>query len=120
MMDKRLKQTLLYDFYGELLTDKQKQICERYFLEDLSLGEISEELQISRQGVHDAVKRSEKQLNHYEDNLKLVERFIMHKKKVKNIIDIVDSLKDNRSYEETMLEQLNAIRALANDVLENY
>ncbi|WP_105615892.1 putative DNA-binding protein [Vallitalea okinawensis] len=119
-MDKILEVTLLYDFYGELLTVKQKKICELYFLDDLSLSEVSEHLNISRQGVHDALKRSEKQLHHYEEKLKLVHRFVKQKKNVENIIDIVDSLKDNRNNGRAVLEKLEAIQALANDVLENY
>ena len=56
-MDKRYEQTLLLDYYGELLTEKQRAICQMYLLEDWSLGEISEELNISRQGVSDALHR---------------------------------------------------------------
>lgn len=119
-MNKRFEQTLLYDFYGELLTDKQKLVCERYYLEDLSLGEISEELEISRQGVHDALKRSEKLLFKYEEKLKLVERFMSHKNNVEKIIDILDSLKDNSTYEEATLVKIDTIRVLAKEVLENY
>ena len=54
-MDELLKQALLYDFYGELLTDHQKEIYEQFILEDLSLGEIARDAGISRQGVHDLV-----------------------------------------------------------------
>ena len=52
-----LEQALLFDFYGELLTEHQKEIYEQFVLEDLSLGEIAREAGISRQGVHDLVKR---------------------------------------------------------------
>lgn len=75
-MDKILEHTLLFDFYGELLTDKQKNIYERYYHDDLSLAEISDEVGISRQGVHDALKKCDKQLHKFEDKLGLVERFI--------------------------------------------
>lgn len=117
---KILELTLLYDFYGELLTDKQKKICELYYLDDLSLGEISEQQGISRQGVHDTLKRSEKQLYHYEEKLKLVNRFLQSKKNVENIIDIIDSLKDNRYDKGMELEKLQQLRKLATDILENY
>ncbi len=61
-MDDFLKQTLLYDFYGELLTSHQKEIYEQSVLEDLSLGEIAQAAGISRQGVHDLVKRCDRTL----------------------------------------------------------
>ena len=75
-MDDFLKQTLLYDFYGELLTSHQKEIYEQSVLEDLSLSEIAQAAGISRQGVHDLVKRCDKTLQGYEDKLHLVEKFL--------------------------------------------
>ena len=71
-MNEILEQTLLYDFYGELLTDYQKEIYEQFVLEDLSLSEIAEQAGISRQGVHDLVKRCQKTLEGYEAKLHLV------------------------------------------------
>ena len=61
-MEKILEQSLLFDFYGELLTSHQKAIYEDFVLNDLSLGEIAQERQISRQGVYDIVRRCNKQL----------------------------------------------------------
>ena len=66
-MNEILEQTLLYDFYGELLTEHQKEIYEQFVLDDLSLGEIAEAKGISRQGVHDLIKRCNKTLESYED-----------------------------------------------------
>ena len=57
-MEKFVERTLLYDFYGELLTKRQQQIYESVVLEDYSLSEVAEELNISRQGVHDMVRRA--------------------------------------------------------------
>ena len=59
-MNEILKQALLYDFYGELLNEHQKEIYEQFVLEDLSLSEIAQGAGISRQGVHDLVKRCQK------------------------------------------------------------
>ena len=73
-MDKILEQTLLYDFYGELLTDHQKQIYEDVVLNDYSFSEVAEEKGISRQGVHDLIKRCNKILQEYESKLHLVDR----------------------------------------------
>ena len=66
-MDDILQLTLLYDFYGELLTEKQKQVYELHYQNDLSLTEIGEELSISRQAVRDQLKRTEKILLDYEE-----------------------------------------------------
>ena len=74
-MDKIVEQGLLYDFYGELLTDHQKQVYEDAVYHDMSLSEIAEEQGISRQGVHDLIKRCNKILADYESKLHLVEKF---------------------------------------------
>lgn len=75
-MNKIYEQTLLFDFYGELLTEKQREICRMHLQEDLSLGEISDELGISRQGVSDAVHRALKALDNMEQKLHMCERFL--------------------------------------------
>ena len=75
-MDEILKQSLLYDFYGELLTEHQKEIYEQFIVEDLSLSEIAKDAGISRQGVHDLIKRCDKILEGYEAKLHLVEKFL--------------------------------------------
>lgn len=74
--------SLLFDFYGEMLGDHKKKIFEDYVLNDLSLAEIAEEEGISRQGVHDVVKRCTKQLKEYEAALHLVEKFQNMKNKL--------------------------------------
>lgn len=84
-MEKIVEQTLLYDFYGELLTEHQRQIYEDVVLHDFSLSEIAQSLGISRQGVHDNVKRCHKILKDYEDKLHLVEKFVHIKEKVNQI-----------------------------------
>ena len=74
-MEKIARQGLLYDFYGALLTEHQRNIYEDVVLYDLSLSEIAQEQGISRQGVHDLVKRCDKILEGYEEKLHLVEKF---------------------------------------------
>ena len=93
-MESFVKQTLLYDFYGELLTDRQKQVYESVVLYDNSLGEAAEELGISRQGVHDMVKRCHGILEGYEEKLHLVERFLRIRSQVKEIEKLALSLPD--------------------------
>ncbi len=89
-MEKIYQETLLYDFYGELLTDRQKEIFEEVVLHDLSLGETAEEYGISRQGVHDMIRRCTKILNGYEEKLHLVAKFLDLKEKVERIQELTD------------------------------
>lgn len=84
-MEKIVEQGLLYDFYGELLTKRQRQIYEGVVYENLSLGEIAQEEGISRQAVHDIVKRCDKTLKGYEDKLRLVAKFASIKDKISKI-----------------------------------
>ena len=72
-MEKIVEQGMLYDFYGELLTPHQRKIYEDVVFNDMSLSEIAEKQGISRQGVHDLVKRCDKTLAEYESKLKLSE-----------------------------------------------
>ncbi len=82
--------SLLYDFYGEMLGDHKKKIFEDYVLNDLSLAEIAEEEGISRQGVHDVVKRCTRQLKEYEAALHLVEKFQNMKEKLTKAATLLD------------------------------
>ena len=68
-MEKFVEQTLLYDFYGELLTERQQQVYESVVLEDYSLSDVAEDLGISRQGVHDIIKRCNHTLEEYESDI---------------------------------------------------
>ena len=102
-MENIVIQGLLYDFYGELLTPHQRQIYEDAVYQDMSLSEIAQEHGISRQGVHDLIKRCDKQLVAYENKLHLLERFSRIKKMVEQI--------------ESRTEQ-EAIKVLAAQILE--
>ena len=90
-MEKFVEKTLLYDFYGELLTKKQQEIYESVVLEDYSLSEVAEDMGISRQGVHDMIKRCNKALEEYEDKLHLVEKFINIRQQVQQIRKLADT-----------------------------
>lgn len=87
-MEKIGRQVFLYDFYGELLTEHQKSVYEDVVLNDLSLSEIAQERGISRQGVHDLIKRCDRILNSYEEKLHLVERFIRTRDDVTRIWEL--------------------------------
>ena len=84
-MDEKLKQAYLFDFYGELLNEHQSRIYDEFVFQDLSLGEIASEEGISRQGVADMVKRCQNKLEHYEEKLHLVEKFLAIKDDVETI-----------------------------------
>ena len=93
---KSFEDSLLLDFYGNLLTDKMRATLDMYLNDDLSLAEIAEEEEISRQGVHDKVKRALVQLKDYEDKLGLVKRFLEQKESVSEAIALID----NKKYED--------------------
>lgn len=84
-MEKIVEQGLLYDFYGELLTEHQRRIYEDVVFNDMSLSEIAEEQGISRQGVHDLVRRCDRALLGYEQKLHLMEKFIRIRETVAEI-----------------------------------
>lgn len=108
MVDKFSEIILLLDFYGNLLTEKQRLIMSYHFEEDMSLSEISEQLDISRQAVHDIIKRSEKSLRDYENELKLVGRFMLQKQKLMQIKDLL--VKNNKNVEiENAIELINEL-----------
>ena len=102
-MEGFVRQSLLYDFYGDLLTDHQKEIYESYVLENLSLGEIAAIAGISRQGVHDTIKRCNFLLEGYEEKLGLVERFLKIKAQVGELLKC---------------SEMESVREIANRILE--
>ena len=92
-MEGFVERSLLYDFYGDLLTEHQKEVYEGYVLDNLSLAEIAAETKISRQGVHDIIKRCDQALYGYENKLHLVKRF-------SEIKDMVQSIENCKKLEE--------------------
>lgn len=97
---KNLTVTMLMDFYGQLLTDKQLAALDMYYNEDLSLSEIAEEAGISRQGVRDNIKRGERLLNEYENKLGLARRFVRISNGIAEMNTIIDSLKTDGSEDQ--------------------
>ena len=107
------KISLLYDFYGRLLTEKQRQVMELYHEENLSLAEIAEEFGISRQGVADMVKRCDKKLRDYEDKLHLVDKFISIKSDVEKIKELAVEFKETND-----ILIMNEIELISNQIIE--
>lgn len=119
LLDKRLQLTLLFDFYGELLTYKQRMVYEMYYQNDLSLSEIGEELHISRQAVQDQLKRSENILEGYESKLRLLERFLEHQKSVKAIMEILDTLEESESQlPASWIYSIEKVKKIAGEMLK--
>lgn len=92
-MEKIVQQAFLYDFYGVLLTEHQRRIYEDVVFNDMSLSEIAEEQGISRQGVHDLIRRCDRILAGYEEKLKLVEKFRRTKEMISQIQSLADEFK---------------------------
>jgi len=99
-MDRIYEQTMLFDFYGELLTEHQRAVYADAVYNDLSLGEIAEERGISRQGVHDLIKRCDRILREYESRLHLVERFARAKETVRKIQELSATDKGESAWAE--------------------
>jgi predicted DNA-binding protein YlxM (UPF0122 family) len=117
-MEKIVKQALLYDFYGELLTPHQREIYEAAIGEDMSLGEIADEQSISRQGVHDVIKRCDRILQGYEDTLHMIERFRITQEKISKIKTLTDIPVPNDLTYKDILERLEKIRQLSDELCD--
>lgn len=83
---------LLFDYYGQFLTAKQREVMHLYFENDYSLSEIAEELHVSRQAVHDMIKKSKKTLYEYEERLGLALKLSSKDEAIEKIKDITDEL----------------------------
>ncbi len=90
---------LLFDFYGQLLTEKQRKFLDLYYGHDLSLGEIAENYGVSRQAVYDSLKRSEKVLNEFEDKLGLVTRFLEQREKLSQVARLLEESRAGGGFE---------------------
>ncbi len=105
-LNANLKMSRLLDFYGNLLSGRSYEICCMYFNDDLSLAEIAEEVGITRQGVREAVKKGEAQLNMFEEKLGLLKKFEEMQSDVQKILELVKR-KEPLFVEET--EQIDEI-----------
>ena len=107
-IDDVIQTSLLYDFYGSLLTDRQREVMELYYGENLSLSEIAAEFSISRQGVHDMIRRCNRTLEEYEEKLHLVEKFLNIRSQVMKIHELADKYhaEDIAAISKVILEEL--------------
>lgn len=112
-MEQILEHTLLYDFYGELLTAHQKSIYEDVYFNDLSYSELASQLGVSRQSVHELIKRCNKILQDYEDKLHLVEKFLQVRIRVASIEALAAEFEKNADK-----QLLCQIRQLSKEIMD--
>lgn len=118
-MDRILEKSLLFDFYGELLTRHQKEVYSEYIQEDVSVSEIAQLHGISRQGAHDLIRRCENLLSGYEDRLHLVDHYLKIKKLVKEIHKSAEEISQCADPAE-IRDKMSQITEITNDILEQY
>lgn len=116
MKNQAYRMSMLFDFYGDLLTERQREFYDLYYNEDLSLAEIAENYGISRQGVRDVIVRAEATMSEIEEKTHIIRRFHQSKAAIAAIDAAADRLLDavdRRSYSDAMLD------GLAREIKEN-
>ncbi|MBR5128527.1 MAG: YlxM family DNA-binding protein [Firmicutes bacterium] len=111
VVDEIAKASLLYDFYGALLTEKQRQVMALYHEENLSLSEIAGEFNISRQAVHDTLKKAELALEDYENKLNLIDKLVKTEEAI-NKIDIEIEKIAAETKDSQTVERLGKIKSI--------
>ena len=108
MKNQTYRMTMLFDFYGELLTDRQKEFFDLYYNEDLSLAEIAENYGISRQGVRDVIVRAEASMTEIEDRTGLIRRFLRQRDAVTSIEEAAREIEriNLHQYDNTQISAL--------------
>ena len=121
-MAKNLEISFLLDFYGDMLTDKQRDVVELYYNDDLSLAEIAENEGITRQGVRDSIKRAESQLLEMEERLGLARRFREMREGLDSIRDAAREIQELNSrfgYSREIQERAERIEKLSQKMAED-
>lgn len=110
---KNLKIPYLLDFYGNMFSEKQREILEMYYQEDMSLSEIASVTGMTRQGVYDNIKRGEKEILSLEDKLNLMDRFLGISSSLDNIASQIspEKLLSKEDYEK-IISDINSIKAM--------
>src|SRR5690554_1277672 len=110
MLDKVIEIGILFDFYGELLTEKQQKAIRLYYYQDLSLSEIAERLEISRQGVYDHLQRGEEILREYEKKLGLINRYKLLKRELEELEEEVKEYKMDHTVKSRLIKRVERIK----------
>ena len=106
-LEKTTRMNFLFDFYQALLTEKQRSYMEYYYLDDLSLGEIAEEYEISRQAVYDNIRRTGAMLEEYERKLRLFEKF-QHRQEI--VAEMAEIVKTGNADSAGLLELIDRLK----------
>ena len=111
MKNQTYRMTMLFDFYGEVLTERQKEFYQLYYDEDLSLAEIAENYDISRQGVRDVIVRAEAYMTEIEDKTGLVRRFMQMTPHLERMEQAAHELRklNARRYEDNRIDELSSV-----------
>ena len=118
-MEKLAEMALLADFYGPLLTEKQQNVLDLHYQQDLTLAEIAEVEHISRQAIHDLLKRTERILTEYEDKLGLVQRFWTEREKLLEVQALLKGLNEQDYSTRGAWERHQQISIMIEDVFIN-
>ena len=126
-MDDRIRQTLLYDFYGELLSEHQKAVFSAAVFDDMSYSELADEFNCTRQAAFDIVRRINHKLEGYEEKLGLLSRFETAKNKMNEMTDLVKEMKDmisskdlDNKTEKELLSGLTSISDLSDEIFDRF
>lgn len=109
MLEKTTRMNLLYDFYGALLTGRQREFMELYYYDDLSLAEIAEQFSVSRQAVHDNIRRAETQLLEYEQKLRLLEKYESRLKLEQEAVQLIEGLSAGNGQKQLLLQVVHLL-----------
>ncbi len=115
-MDRIAEESLLYDFYGSLLTERQREATRLYHEENYSLSEIAAEFGISRQGVHDALKTAEKSLAEYEEKLGLVRRFAETGRILSDARERLERAAEKSAGNEALVSEIDAVKDMLAEI----
>src|SRR5690625_1883045 len=121
MVEKLVEVGILFYFYGKLLSKRQYLVVDLFYIHDLSLAEIGEELGITRQGVYDALKRAEIKLYQYEDRLGLVNKFRNNHNQMEEILKITEEIKAlaKKEANSLVIDKINLIENKVAKILKN-
>lgn len=108
-MEQRVELNYLMDFYGPLLTENRREVMRLYCDEDLSLAEIADQLEITRQGVSDAVNKARRQLNDFESKLGLVARYIALEEQAQACLEALDEISVDGASRDAMARARQAL-----------
>ena len=117
-MEEILEVSMLLDFYGQLITKRQYEILDLHYNNDCSFGEIAKEMNISRQGVYDNIKRGKAALIELEEKLKLIRRFTEQKNKAKVILNLLEEIENSKLELECRQKLENAKKAVV-EIMED-